>query len=498
MGGFADYADYDGLGLAELVRKGEVTPAELLEEAIARVEKGNPRLNAVVWKLYESARKAAAGAFSGPFAGVPFFIKDLMAPVAGAPMSQGNRHLVGVPRETDAEVIARYRKAGLVFVGKTNVPEFGLAPVTESIALGPCRNPWNPDHSPGGSSGGAAAAVAAGFAPMAHATDGGGSIRIPASCCGLFGLKPTRGRTPNGPGAGEIWRGFSAGHAVTRTVRDSAALLDATQGVDVGAPYEIKPPERPYLDEVGRPPGRLRIAFSTSPFFAPAVHSDCVEGVEATVALLKELGHEVVEATPPLDREPLILAFLKIIAGETRADVEATERLVGRSLGFADFEPSTYLISLLGKSWSAADYAGAARTLQNWARAVGAFFTDYDVLLTPTLAAPPALVGAMKPSPAQAALLEILGRLHAGWFVKLTGLAQLLAQKSLSYIPYTPLFNVTGQPAASLPLHWNAAGLPIGMHFVARWGDEATLFRLAAQLEQAKPWFARRPPGVWA
>jgi amidase len=494
LAGFADYADYDGLGLAELVRKGRATPAELLEEAIARVESGNPGLNAVVWKLYDSARKTAAGKLDGPFAGVPFFIKDLMAPIAGVPMSQGNRRLLDVPRERDAEVVARYRKAGLVFVGKTNVPEFGLAPVTESEALGPCRNPWNPDYSPGGSSGGAAAAVAAGFAPMAHATDGGGSIRIPASCCGLFGLKPTRGRTPHGPGAGEIWRGLSACHAVTRSVRDSAALLDATQGADVGAPYEIKPPERPYLEEVGRPPGKLRIAFSTSPFLAPSVHPDCIEGVEATVALLRDLGHEVVEATPPLEREPLILAFMQIIAGETRADVEATGRLVGRPLGFADFEASTYVVSLLGKSWSAGDYARAARTLQNWARGVGAFFTDFDILLTPTLAGPPVLVGAMKPSPGQAALLEVVGRLNAGWFVKLTGLAQLLSQKSLSFIPYTPLFNVTGQPAASLPLHWNRAGMPIGMQFVSRWGDEATLFRLAAQLETAKPWFKRRPP----
>ena len=496
MDGFTDYADYDGLGLAELARNGEVTPAELVEEAIARVEKDNPRLNAVVWKLYDSARKTAAGKLAGPFAGVPFFIKDLMAPVAGVPMSQGARPLLGVPRDIDAEIVTRYRKAGLVFVGKTNVPEFGLAPVTESEALGPCRNPWNVAYTPGGSSGGAAAAVAAGFAPLAHATDGGGSIRIPASCCGLFGLKPTRGRTPHGPMAGEVWRGFSAGHAVTRSVRDSAALLDATEGVDVGAPYEIKRPARPYLDEVGLPPGKLRIAFSTSPFLAPSVHPDCVEAVERTVVLLKELGHEVVEATPPLEREPLILAFMQILAGEIRADVEATGRLVGRSLAFADFEASTYVVSLLGKSWSAGDYARAARTLQTWAREVGAFFADHDALLTPTLAGPPPRIGAMKPTPAQAALLEVIGRLNAGWFLKLTGLAQLLAQKSLSFIPYTPMFNVTGQPAASLPLHWNPDGLPIGVQFAARWGDEATLFRLAAQLEAARPWFKRRPPAL--
>ena len=295
MSGFAEFGRYDALGLAALVRKRDVKPAELVEEAIERVELRNPRINAVVWKLYESARQAAAGALSGPFAGVPFFIKDLMAPVAGAPMSQGNRRLAHVVRDADAEIVKRYRKAGLVLVGKTNVPEFGLAPVTESEALGPCRNPWDLARTPGGSSGGSAAAVAAGLAPMAHATDGGGSIRIPASCCGLVGLKPTRGRTPNGPIAGELWRGFSACHALTRSVRDSAALLDATQGADVGAPYEIKPPARPYLDEVGAAPGNLRIAYTTSPFLASSVHPDCVKGVEATVALLRDLGHELVE-----------------------------------------------------------------------------------------------------------------------------------------------------------------------------------------------------------
>ena len=495
MSGFAEFGRYDGLGLAELVRKGDVKPAELVEEAIERVEARNPRINAVVWKLYDSARKAAAGPLCGPFAGVPFFVKDLMAPVAGAPMSQGNRRLAHIVRDADAEVVKRYRRAGLVLVGKTNVPEFGLAPVTESEALGPCRNPWDLTRTPGGSSGGSAAAVAAGLAPMANATDGGGSIRIPASCCGLVGLKPTRGRTPSGPFAGEIWRGFSACHALTRSVRDCAALLDATQGADVGAPYEIKAPQRPYLDEVGAAPGKLRIAYTASPLLARAVHPDCVAGVEATVALLEGLGHELVEAAPPIEREPLILSFMKVIAGETRADVEASAGLVGRRLGFADFEAATYVVGLLGKSWSAGDYASAARHLQTWARGVGAFFADFDALLTPTLAAPPPLIGALKPTGAEAAMLNVVGRLEAGWFLKLTGLAKLLLQKPLAFAPYTPLFNVTGQPAISLPLHWNEAGLPIGMQFVSRWGDEATLFRLAAQLEKARPWFERTPQG---
>jgi amidase len=495
MGGFADFARFDGLGLADLVRRGEVAPIELIEEAIARIEARNPALNAVVLKLYDSARAAARGPLAGPFAGVPFLIKDLAATVAGTPTSEGNRRLSQIVREADNELVARYRRAGLIFVGKTNVPEFGLAPVTESEALGPCRNPWDPTRTCGGSSGGSAAAVAARMAPFAHASDGGGSIRIPASCCGLVGLKPTRGRTPFGPIEGEAWRGFTVSHAVTRSVRDCAALLDATQGADVGAPYEIAPPARPYLEEVAAPPGRLRVAFTVAPLLAESVHGDCVAGVEATAALLAELGHDVVEAAPPLDREPLIDAFMTIIAAETGADIERMAELVGRPLGPGDFEAATYAMGLLGRSWSASDYAGAAGYLQRWGRRIGAFFAGYDILLTPTLAQLPVPLGALKPTPIENAILAAIGRLRAGGLFRASGLAVQLVKKPLSFMPYTPLFNVTGQPAMSLPLYWNAAGLPIGVQFVARMGDEATLFRLAGQLEQARPWFDRAPPG---
>jgi amidase len=495
MGGFADFARFDGLGLAELARRGEVAPIELVEEAIARIEALNPALNAVVLKLYDSARAAARGTLSGPFAGVPFLIKDLAVTVAGTPTSEGNRRLSQIVREADNELVARYRRAGLIFVGKTNVPEFGLAPVTESEALGPCRNPWDPTRTCGGSSGGSAAAVAARMAPFAHASDGGGSIRIPASCCGLVGLKPTRGRTPFGPIEGEAWRGFTVSHAVTRSVRDCAALLDATQGADVGAPYEIAPPARPYLEEVAAPPGRLRVAFTVAPLLAESVHGDCVAGVEATAALLAELGHDVVEAAPPLDREPLIDAFMTIIAAETGADIERMAELVGRPLGPGDFEAATYAMGLLGRSWSASDYAGAAGYLQRWGRRIGAFFAGYDILLTPTLAQLPVPLGALKPTPIENAILAAIGRLRAGGLFRASGLAVQLVKKPLSFMPYTPLFNVTGQPAMSLPLYWNAAGLPIGVQFVARMGDEATLFRLAGQLEQARPWFDRAPPG---
>jgi amidase len=495
MGGFADFARFDGLGLAELVRRGEVAPIELVEEAIARIEARNPALNAVVYKLYDSARAAARGPLSGPLAGVPFLLKDLGATLAGTPTSEGNRRLAEIPREADSELVVRYRKAGLIFVAKTNTPEFGLAPVTEPEAFGICRNPWDVSRTPGGSSGGSGAAVAARMAPFAHASDGGGSIRIPASCCGLVGLKPTRGRTPTGPVEGEAWRGFTIGNALTRSVRDCAALLDAVQGADAGAPYEIKPPARPYLDEVGAPPGRLRIAFTVAPMLTDAIHPDCVAGVQATAALLAELGHEVVEAQPPLDREPWLDAFVKIVAAETCVDIERAQQLVGRKLGAGDFEIATWVVGSLGRSFSAAEYAAAARFAQRWSRQAGAFFSGYDVLLTPTLAQPPLPHGALKPTPAEAAILQAVGRLDAGWFMRITGLARELLKKPLTFIPYTPLFNVTGQPAMSLPLHWTESGLPIGMQFVARMGDEATLFRLAGQLEQARPWFDRAPPG---
>jgi amidase len=495
MGGIGQFENYDGLGLAALMRSGQVSAAELVEETIARIEAVNPKINAVICKLYESARAAALKPPEGPFAGVPFLLKDLMAALAGAPMSSGNRALAGVISPGDEEIVRRYRKAGLIFVGKTNTPEFGLAAVTEPEAFGPARNPWDVTRTPGGSSGGSAAAVAARIAPMAHGNDGGGSIRIPASCCGLFGLKPSRGRTPLGPRRGEAWRGYTIGHAITRSVRDSAALLDATAGVDVGAPYEIAPPARPYLAEVGAPPGRLRIAFTTAPLLARAVHPDCLDAVTAAVALLGELGHQVVEATPPFEAEPWLMALIKIIAGETACDIAAASEAAGRKLGRADFETATYVIGLLGATWSAADYASAAHYLQGWARRVGAFFEDYDLLLTPTLATPPLPIGALRPTGAEQAILKTIGTLRAGWFMKLSGLAGVLAQKSFEPIPYTPLFNVAGQPAMSVPLHWNAQGLPIGVQFAARLGDEATLFRLAAQLEQARPWFDKAPAG---
>ncbi len=494
---FADYTRHDGLGLAALVRSGQVSAAELLETALARIEALNPALNAVIRTRHQLVRAEATCVDpAAPFAGVPFLVKDLIATLAGEPTANGNRLLADTPMPRDSELVRRYRAAGLLITGRTNTPEFGLVPTTEPLAFGPTRNPWSLAHSPGGSSGGSAAAVAAGLVPLASGGDGGGSIRIPASCCGLFGLKPSRGMTPTGPEFGELWHGFAIEHVLSRSVRDSAAMLDATAGVDPGAPYAAPLPSRPFLDEVGTDPGRLRIAFTREPLFGRgAVHADCVAGLEATARLLESLGHHVEEATPPLDREACALAFVTVLAGETRAEIEALSRMMRRPPRAADFEAATYSLGLLGHSISAAAYAGAVRTLQLTARKMAPFFERHDVLLTPTLAAPPALIGALQPSAAEQRLMRIVNALSAGWLLNMLGVIKPLAEKTFDYMPYTPLFNVTGQPAMSVPLHWNAAGLPIGMQFVARFGEDAKLLRLAGQLERARPWFDRRPPG---
>jgi amidase len=491
-----DYVRHDGLGLAGLVRRGEVGAVELLEAAIERIETHNPALNAVVRKRYDAAR-AEAGRIdlTAPFAGVPFLVKDLLATLAGEPTANGNRVLAGMVMPHDSALVQRWRAAGLVIAGRTNTPEFGLTPYTEPLLYGPTRNPWSAAHSPGGSSGGSAAAVAARLVPLASGGDGGGSIRIPASCCGLFGFKPSRGSTPSGPDNGELWHGFAIEHVLSRSVRDSAALLDATQGNDPGAPYAAPAPQRPYLDEVSTAPGRLRIAFSRQPLFGRQVHPDCIAALEDGARLLASLGHHVEEATPPVDREACAIAFITILAGEVRAEIEAIARLTGGRPRAGDYEPSTYSLGLLGRALSAADYAGASRTLQLAARQAAPFFDTFDVLLTPTLGTPPALIGALQPSAAETRLMRLVNALDAGWLLKVLGVVKPLAAQTFDYIPFTPWFNATGQPAMSVPLHWNSAGLPIGLQLASRLGNDATLFRLAGQLEQARPWFHRAPPG---
>lgn len=491
---FAEYTRYDGLGLAELVRKREVSPSELVETAIEHIEAVNPRLNAVIHTMYEQARAAAARPLPpGPFAGVPFLLKDLVALIAGVPISAGCRAVHGLVPDCDSTMIERYRAAGLVFVGKTNTPELGVAVVTEPELFGPTHNPWDLTRSPGGSSGGSGAAVAARLVPVASGSDGGGSLRIPASACGVFALKPSRGRNPCGPERGDLWHGLACEHVISRSVRDSAAMLDVTAGPDPGAPYHAPPATRPFLDEVGVDPGRLRIAFTTRSLLGSHVARECVDGVEQTARLLAELGHDVEEAAPSIDREPFTRAFLTVVSVQIAAELDEIAHLRGQPVS-GQVEPITRAMELFGRTVGATELERTFRLLHRASRQIGAFFQRHDVLLTPTLSRPPLTTGGLQPTPIEHALLRTMSVLRAGSLMKRFQLIEKMAPKFFDYAGFTPVFNVTGQPAMSVPLVWSQDGLPIGMQLAGRYGDEATLLRLAAQLESARPWADRRPP----
>ena len=494
MGGFKEYDQYDGLGLAELIKKREVSPAEICEEAITRIERVNPTLNAVITPMYDLARKAVQETLpDGPFKGVPFLLKDLLGDFAGVPQTMGSKACKNYIPARDSELVKRYKQAGLVILGKTNTPEFGLLGITEPELHGPTRNPWNTDHTPGGSSGGSAAAVASGMVPMASANDGAGSIRIPAACCGLFGLKVTRGRTPNGPIHGRTWQGAVVEHVISRSVRDSAAILDATQGADVGAPYVIPPPQLPYMNEIEQSPGPLRIAFDTQSPINTAVHPECVRAVEHTVGLLQELGHEVEEAHPDVDALALAKGLIILYSGEVSAIMDDLVPLLGRKAKQSDVEPTTWTLGLLGRTYSAGQIVKAKREWELAARIMGQFHETYDLYLTPTLAYPPVKIGELAPKPIERVLLKVINSVGLGCLLTASGVIDKLAVENLSKTPFTPLANFTGQPAMSVPLHWTSNGLPCGVHFMGRYGDEATLLRLAAQLEKAQPWFDKRP-----
>lgn len=469
-----ELSNLDATAQAELVRKKEVKPIELVEATIERIEQVNPQLNAVVTKMYDQARAAAASEpTDAPFAGVPFLLKDLLAAYTGVPMSSGSKYLKDFKPNEDSELVARYKRAGLIVVGKTNTPEFGILPTTEPDLFGAARNPWNTARATGGSSGGSAAAVAARIVPMAHANDGGGSIRIPASCCGVFGMKPTRARNPLGPNFGDMFSGLVAEHAVTRTVRDSATLLDATSGAALGDPYYAPAPARPFAQEVGADTGKLRVAFTTKAPLSTPVHADCLAAVEDAAKLLTDLGHEVVEAAPQVNGEMLVKSFMAIWAAGLTWTIHSLSFAVGRMPAEGELEAGTRALDEMGKKVSAADYLLAVQYIQILGRQIAAFMKDYDVLLTPTLGSPPLPLGSFAPTAEDA---------MAGMRV------------ATAFVPFTPICNATGQPAMSVPLYWNAEGLPVGTHFVGRFGDEATLYRLAGQLEQARPWANRRPP----
>ncbi len=468
MSGFKEYDNYDALGLGELVASGEIAAEDLLDEAIERTERINPKINAVVQKHYDEARAAIdAGLPDGPFKGVPFLLKDLGMLLKGTVSSMGSVLYRDFVAPFNSTLTDRYIASGMVIFGKTNSPEFGSLPVTEPRLFGATRNPWDLERTPGGSSGGASAAVAAGIVPMANASDGGGSIRIPASCTGLVGLKPTRGRTPFGPVMGEGWAGQAITHVVSRTVRDSAAMLDASMGPEPGSPYESPHYEGQFIDEPGRPPGKLKIALCTEKMGEGEFSEDVKIALQETASLMIELGHEVEEATPNINMEDLGMAASIIVSANTALSVSQKEAQLGRPVTDQEIEPITRLLMEMSSSFNAVDYAKASQVNHMTGRVMGHFHKQYDLILAPTLAMPPVPIGFMDADPS-AALSQFMGD--------------------------TALYNQTGQPSISLPLAWNQEGLPIGMMFSAAFGRDDLLLRLAAQLEQARPWHNRRPP----
>lgn len=470
-----DYWKYDGAGLAQLVRQGDVTARELLESAIAATQKLNPVLNFACHDLAEQARAFIQKPLpDGPFKGVPFALKDIGAQMADTPYEAGSRLMKGYISNHDSNLTRRFKNAGLVTFIKTTTPEFGAQITCEAKIYGVTRNPWSVDHTPGGSSGGAAAAVAAGVLPFAHANDGLGSIRIPAANCGVFGLKVTRQRTPAGPHAAEISGGRGVEFVVSRTVRDSAVLLDAVHGADVGAPHWAPPPARPYAEEIAARPRKLRIAVMDKTFSGAAVHPDCAHAARDTAKICADLGHHVEEASPRIDWDRYLWAIRLAASASMTAGVLATGEMLGRTPSSDNLEMLTWLAVEEGKSCLARDYFKATDVYARIQRQLGAFFVDYDILITPMLSQPPARIGWLG---------DPEDNLDVFWD-KFSGDA---------YSPFVGVFNVSGQPAASMPLHINKEGLPIGTQIVGRFGDEGTILSLAAQLEQARPWVNNLP-----
>lgn len=473
-----DYAEHDATGLAALVAKGEVTPEELLDAALARVERLNPKLNAVVLVQEEAARKAIAeGLPEGPFRGVPFLLKDLGAEARDFPSHNGSRLLKNTRYGRDSAIFERIRNAGLVTFGRTTAPEGGIGPATEAAVYGgPTRNPWDLARTPGGSSGGAGAAVAAGIVPAAHGSDGGGSVRIPASSCGLFGFKATRARFPDGPYAGEGWAGMTIDGFLTRSVRDAAALMDACEGADLGAPYWPPPLEKGYLAALARPPKRLKVALCATTFGGAKVHPEARAAAEAAGRLLAELGHDVDEARPHADHEGMMRAWTRIVACGTALGLRKALQAKGRDLRQGDVEGVTRGAAAYAAKLSGADYIEAVGKVHAYGREMAGFFEEFDILLSPTLAEPPAEIGRFAHDTED----YVDYRMGPG--------------RVFAYSPFCAAFNASGQPAASLPLHWTPEGLPVGVHLAARFGADEMLIGLCRQVEEAAPWAGRRPP----
>lgn len=476
MIGFEEYASLDGIGLAQLIGRGEVSAQEVVDTAIAAIEKMNPHVNAVLQFLPDAATATAqAGLPSGPFRGVPLLIKEIVLSAKGVRCESGSALAEGYVPKADTELMARFRGAGLVLCGTTRTPEFGYSPTTEPRFHGAVRNPWKAGHSPGGSSGGAGAAVAAGIVPIAHASDGGGSIRIPASCNGLVGLKPSRDLIPTGPDYGDLLYGLAAEFALTRTVRDTAALLDAVGGADIGAPGMPLPAPESYATAITRPPKPLRIAWTTQAGSGEQSASECQAAVHDTVQTLQELGHTLIEGAPRYDWEAFLKSTHLLQVSCLASGVASIAAELGRVPSPDNLEAVTFAMYEEGKRYTAIELTTALGQQNTVSRQVGAFFESVDMLLTPTMKLPPCRLGEFDQNSAVTSPWE--------W-----------SQKIFSYVPFPAVFNTTGQPAISLPMHWSSAGLPIGVQLAGRFGDDATLLQLAAQLEQARPWKQRRPP----
>ena len=468
---FTEYRALDGLGLAQLVARGEVSPMELLDIAIARASAVNPVINCVVEELYDHGREIIrAGLPVGPFTGVPFMLKDLGMALQGTVTTNGSRFFRDARMDYTSTVVERYQKAGLVIFGKTASPEFGGTGTTESMLFGDTRNPWNLERTTGGSSGGSAAAVAAGILPIANATDGGGSIRIPASCCGLFGMKPSRGRVPSGPK--NLSFVMSVIHAVSRSVRDSAALLDASRGPEPGQTTVAPAPAGSYLEAVGRAPGALKIGLVTTPITHSPVHPECAGAAAAAARLCESMGHHVEEVTLPIDPREFFASTRVIMGVGTVMRVTNRERALGRQATENDLEPIIWKRFQDSRSYTAEQLYAARRGVEKAARQMALLQQDYDVLLSPTLATPPVELGKLS-----------LNQDNAAY-----------EKEAINISAFTMLFNATGQPAMSVPLHWTPDGLPVGVMFAGRYGEEGLLFQLAGQLEQASPWFDNLPP----
>ena len=473
MAVFEEYESYDALGLAGLLRDQQVTPGELLDAALDRVAARNPGINAVIHLMEDAAGEAiSAGLPEGPVSGVPFMLKDLHCLFAGAPTTNGSRLYRENVANHDSTIAARYRRAGLVVLAKTNTPELGISGTTEPVLHGPTLNPWDISRSAGGSSGGAAAAVAAGMVPVAQGSDGGGSIRSPASMCGLYGLKPTRARTPAGPDAGEGWSGLSSYHVLSRTIRDSAALLDLTHGPEPGDPYAAPPADGTFLAEVGQDPGRLRIALWTEGLYGERIDPQCVLAAERVGGLLTELGHTVTPALPPVSGAECRTAMRTVMAAHTANHVDLRLAALGRRQQPDDLENVTRLVAEQGRRLSARDYVNTLLMIHRTGRRLAGFFEEYDIILSPTLADPPLPLGA----------LDMMG-----------DDAEVYIERMWGHLAFTPLYNLSGCPAASLPMHMTPDGLPVGIQIAASFGNEALLFRLSSQLEEAHPWRHRRP-----